>query len=356
MPQKRTADLWPHPTYRYAYVREYRGMACTVIHGGSPLSTGYQWKPASRTAAMKVLEDRLRVYQLGGLPLPVQKSAYTCGDLWLEFLRVRFPKLSTNKQAEYTRYFGRVPQGVLCTSTQMIREAVRKSIEESDYAQNSRNKVYMRIRTVFKFGIDEGMLTVNPIHRDMIPAYVHAIPNPYTEDEIKRIRTLSDNSKYKPFLLFLVGSGCRPIEALRLEWSHVLKDHCVVYSYKNGRRSARYRTIPFALCPEVIEALTMARKRATEGSVFGMQNYTKASEALNELLDGNGRGLYDIRKYTINRWKRQGMPEVVRHALAGHDEDIADVHYETDYTASELVSIASASTKRKSRSRATEAV
>lgn len=347
MPQKRPSNIWPHPTYRYAYVREYRGMACTVIHGGPPLSTGYQWKPGSRTGAMAILEDRLRTYQLGGLAqAPRPANIRSCGDLWIEFIRVRFPKLSKNKQDEYTRYFSRVPQNLPCTETHLIREAVRASIEESHYVQNSKNKVYQRLRTIFKFGIDEGWLTVNPIHRDMIPNYVHALPTPYTEEEIKKILTMKDTSKYKPFVLFLIGSACRPIEALRLDWSHVYEEHCVVHSYKNGQRSARYRTIPYKLCPEVVTALDMARERSTEGSVFGMNNYAKVSEAIDELLGGNGRGLYDIRKYTINKWKRQGMPEVVRHALAGHDESIADVHYETDYSASELVSIALGSTRK----------
>lgn len=78
-----------------------------------------------------------------------------------------------------------------------------------------------------------------------------------------------------------------------------------------------------------------------------MNNYAKASEAVNERLGGKGRGLYDIRKYAINKWKRAGIPEVVRHAIAGHDEDIADVHYETDYSASELVSMVLGSRSKK---------
>jgi integrase len=325
-------------------------MACTVIHGSAPLSTGLLWRPASKTAAMRILDERLQAHlRQSTAAAPTPAKAPTCGDLWLEFVRVRWPRLSRNKQAEYQRYFDLVPPALLCTDTAGIRTAVRKAVDASTYAPNTKNKVYVRIRTVFKFGIDEGYLTVNPIHRDMIPAFEHAIPTPYTHDEVMTVHKLSDASKYKPFLLFLIGSGCRPVEGLRLEWEHVYDDHCVVYSYKNGRRSARFRVIPFELCPLVREALALAKAQgsAPPGRVFRMQNYIKASQTFNELVGPSGRGLYDIRKYAINKWKREGWPEVVRHAVAGHDEEIAEVHYETDYTAAELVSITLASNSKK---------
>lgn len=322
-------------------------MACTVIHGSYPKSTGYKFVRSARTNVMKILEQRLQEHLgFAGFDSPGNR---TCKDLFEQFVIVRFPKVSPNARYAYKRYFTLIPSSLPVTATEKIRAALMKRVAESKYSSNTLNRLYTRIRTIFRFGIEQGWLTVNPVHKDMIPAAIAADPNPYTDKQIlDAIEKL--NGRAKAFVSFLNATGCRPIEATRLTWNDIHADHCIVWSAKGATNSAKRRVIPYSLCKGTLEAIEMAKGATWSNAelVFGTKTYVKASELLNEALGEDvGRGLYDIRKAVINRWKRLGWPEEVRHAIAGHEKGIAERHYESPFSASELASIVQASLPKK---------
>lgn len=326
-------------------------MACTVIHGSFPASTGLRWCAASKSKAMAILEQRLNEH-LHGQPT-VRTTTRTCADLFEQFVIVRYPKLDRYRQAEYSRYFSLVPARLAVTATEQIRKELLARTAELDYAQNTMNRLFTRIRTVFRFGIEQGWLQVNPVHKDMIPAALTAEPTPYKESEIEgAIAKLSGRSE--AFVMFLYATGCRPVEATRLQWADVHEDHCILWSLKGATSVRRRRVIPFELCPDAKLAIELARgqKWSSSEHVFGTATYVKTNQQFNEAVGREiGRGLYDIRKAAISRWMRLGWPEEVRHAIAGHDKSIAERHYESPYSAEELASIVQASKEQSGTKR-----
>lgn len=344
MPANRPSEIWEHPTYKYAYVREHRGSACTVIHGSYPKSTGYKFVRSARVNVMKILEQRLQEHLGFGTQFESPGSR-TCGSLFEQFVIVKYPKLERLRRLEYKRYFKFVPASLPVTDTEKIRTALMKRVSESTYSVNTLNRLYTRIRTVFRFGIEQGWLTVNPVHKDMIPTAVTADPTPYADEQIDAaLEKLTGRSK--AFVSFLNATGCRPIEATRLTWEDVHADHCIVWSSKGATTAIRRRVVPYSLCTGTLEAITMAKGAPWSSAerVFGTKTYVKAAEQFNAALgEGVARGLYDIRKAVINRWKRLGWPEEVRHAIAGHEKDVAERHYESPYSAVELARIVQAS-------------
>lgn len=336
MPNHRAEKRWDHPTYRYAYVREHRGMACTVIHGSYPLSTGLYWKSSSKARAMSILEERLRVF-LMGLPAPSVRRGSTCEEIFDAYLTARRERMSKNAVWEYTRYMTAFcPVGVDARNTHALRAEIMRRVKESTYAPNSKRQGLKRLRAVFEFGVSEGMITVNPVHRDMLPPEAPVQITPYTDAEIDALINGLDG-RPRLFVEFLASSGCRAVEAVRLQWPDVKSDHVVIDGKRNKRDAPKKRIVPFALCPELPDVLQRTRNSPLAGtvSVFGLNNYQSVARAMSRVLD-DARGFHDIRKWRINKWVRAGWPERVIEAVAGHDSDISKKHYRTPYTAAEL--------------------
>jgi len=353
MPTKRCEERWEHPIYKDCYVRNYRGKACTVIGGRPARSTGLKWTSASRAMAMQILEERREEFHRTGKtakPKPAlfhaQASAVrTCGELWDKFIEFRYPKLSPPMQRSYERYFTMIPPGTPCGDADAILGYIARGVTTRKYTKGTPHKAYVRCRTVFNFGIGRGYFSLNPIFPDEIPAEGEPEPTPYTQEQIDNVEFMTPG-KLQACAYFLIGCGCRPCEAIRLEPDDVFDDYCRVYSYKNQARTKRYRVIPFALCPLAKKAVDMALEEKyfeINGKVFGLNNYTNVRDAFNEAIGSEGRGLKDIRKFTINKWRSEGIPEEVRHAIAGHEKEIAEKHYETELPAAELVRLALAS-------------
>ena len=345
MPNHRTKERWEHATYKYAYVREHRGMACTVIHGSYPLSTGLFWKPSSRARAMAILEERLTMY-LHGIEKPRTNAPHTCEDVFRAFLLARQARMTKSAVWEYTRFMREFcPPRTLAASTAKIRDEVLKRVQASDYAHNTKRQGLKRLRAVFEFGIEQGMLSVNPVHRDMIPAEKVAAVQPYSDADIETALT-SMQGRSRAFVAFIAATGCRAVEAVRLTWSAVKDDHVIIDGKRSRSDTPALRIIPFALCPEVPEILQEARTAEwTTDRVFGLNNYTNMAERLRQALGDQGRGFHDIRKWRINTWVRKGWPEHVIEAIAGHDTAISKKHYRTPFTAAELARLVQDSDK-----------
>lgn len=338
MPNRRTKDRWEHPTYRYAYVRGHRGMACTVIHGSYPLSTGFVWKPASKPMAMRILDERLRVYL--GLTR-AHEAAMTCSELWSEFMNVRGSALKPERRALMERYFAWVPPNASVEDHRSILAAVRQRAASKVYKQNTLRMALMTIRIVFAWGIERGYLKVNPIPLDVVPAEVVTTPRTYTREQVESvIEAMHSRGHHNQslYMRFLLATAARPVEALRMTWSDVYDDHCILRSAKGSKRaSMRARVIPFALIPDAKVCIDAMRALAPQSErVFAMKSYRSVMRRFERLFGDGYLGLYPIRKLAINEWIRLRWPEEVRTAIAGHGREIADAHYAVPFTAAEL--------------------
>lgn len=344
MARPRTSKHWDHPTYRWAYVREYRGGAATVIRGGDPIQTGLKFVPAAKAEAIKILCQRVDEYRLREEGIIAKATALpegvmTVGALFEDFLTCAV-KMSDKRQKRIASEMGHTPLNELASNTKAITSYVLKSVAETGNDTNTQRFTLKAIRQVFRFGVERGHIRVNPIPLDVIPDEEVEDPTPYTLAQIRRIETLYDGGRLEAYLRFLIASRCRPIEACRVYPNDVYTDHCVVYSFKGRKKTKIRRVIPFALCPGAKEAIDMMRPPKGEkwvGPVFQWKNYQNVADKVRELLGDENLGLYGIRSWGINAWKRAGWPEDVRHAIAGHSKEIAEKHYESKWSASELV-------------------
>lgn len=318
-------------------------MACTVIHGGSPISTGYVWKAASRVPSMRILDERLRRF-LHGNTDTIPTGTMTCGELFSLFIATRKERLSPLLQAEYARFMAAfVPSGKRVTDTAGLRTAIAARVTASHYSHNSRRQGLKRVRAVFQFGIEQGALTVNPVHRDMVPVERVDPATPYTDEEVELLLANLDE-RPRLFVAFLASTGCRAVEAVRLTWDAVGSDAVTIDGKRTRRDVPKYRVVPFALVPELHGVLHTARLAQWDTvTVFGYRNYHSIARAMKTVTQ-DARGFHDLRKYAINRWVRLGWPETVIQAIAGHDRAVSEKHYRTPFTASELVSMAGTAT------------
>lgn len=340
MPRARTSKRWEHPTHRYAYVREYRGMACTVIRGGPPLSTGYIWKPSSRVPAMRILDQRLAVFE-GRIAEGPIGEAMTCGELFEQFAAVRFPRITKGQQYQFMRAAARfLHDGHRLDQTIKIRAYIVKRVAEFDGATSTLHGYLKRLRTLFAFAVDEGWMKANPVHRDMLPRVEAPDPHPYTDAEIDAI-TNALTGRAQLYVRLLALTGCRAGEITKLTWADVREDHIVIDGKRTRKDVPNKRIIPYELAPGLRELLSEVRALGHAPEVLGLKFYYHMQTYVRQACARLGieyRGLHAIRAWRVNQWaKVDRWPEEVLTAIAGHDTTISKKHYRTPLTAAELV-------------------
>lgn len=340
MPRARTSKRWEHPTFRYAYVREYRGMACTVIRGSAPLSTGHVWKPSSRVPAMRILEQRLAVYEGRVTEAPGGESM-TVAQLFEQFATIRFPRVTQSQRYQFIRAAQRfLHDGHRLDQTIKIRAYIAKRVAEFDGATSTLHGYLKRLRTMFAFAVDEGWMKANPVHRDMLPRVEAPDPHPYTDAEIDAI-TNALSGRAQLYVRLLALTGCRAGELTKLTWADVRADHIVIDGKRTRKDVPNKRIIPYELAPGLRELLSEARALGYEPAVLGLKTYYQMQAHVRDACASTGveyRGLHAIRAWRVNRWaKVDRWPEEVLTAIAGHDTTISKKHYRTALTAGELV-------------------
>lgn len=349
MARRRHDKRWDHPVYRYAFVREHRGMACTVIHGSDPVSTGYRWTPASKAHAMRVLEERLRQHQQG--PTMVPTKAGTCHSLLVMYAQARFAALTSRRARYVVKCFNAlVPPNLVLTDHHAIRDAIAVRLAALEYAQNTKRTMMKAVRSVFQFGVAEGLLRANPVHTSMVPPEPVVTPDPYTDEDVFMIIGNVPSGRPRLFVRFLAATGCRAGEAITLRWDMVHGDHVVIDGKRSRRDVPAMRILPYPLMPDLKPVLEDARGLKHPDTVFGLASYYQMQQHVRDACSRTGteyRGLHAIRAWRIDRWaKVDRYPEEVITALAGHTEQVSRKHYRTPHTAAELVGLASDSRAR----------
>jgi len=335
MPQARPTQRWEHATYRYAYVREYRGMACTVIHGSHPISTGYIWKPSSRAMAMRVLQERLDTY-LGIRIAPAREAPrLTCGvliDRWAEVRSMRMGTAYIEERAGIARRI--VPVDTDATDAHGIRAHVLALPYVAGLNPNTRAQYLGIVRSVFDWGISEGLCTINPVTKDMAARPPAKGAMPHTAAEIEAI-IAAIAPEHRRYYRLLATSGMREIEAVQLRWEDVYDTHVVVRGKRSNGREM-WRDIPYALMPGLREVLT---PRESKGRVFPF-SYSSYLRLYHNAVTATGvrrLKLHAFRQYVATELSKRGLPEQVQTAIMGHTTAVGKAHYREQLGWSDLV-------------------
>ena len=165
-------------------------------------------------------------------PLEGLDQDLTISDLWdkyIEYKRYSLKPRTLDKLAVLEKHIKRCPYQSLDDS-----HKIRVSLLQQ--TTNSQAKdVLMYLSSTCKWGIEQNLISRNPfegMYREL-PKHNwqdNSNPNAFTESEKQKIiqafRRLKPSKgigyrHYAPFVEFLFLTGCRPSEAIGLEWKHI---------------------------------------------------------------------------------------------------------------------------------------
>ncbi|MEM9121505.1 MAG: site-specific integrase [Cyanobacteria bacterium P01_F01_bin.56] len=176
--------------------------------------------------------DRYRVAKPKGTKRETQKPT-TIYAVWTAYLEERreVVKASTYyKQIKPIHNYLTRFDAIKVDDSNLLIGAINR--DKSPYM---RKRIFTRLSAAFKWGISMGLCDENPFDGLSTAIKVSKSKSkkdidPFTIDERNRITRhfYGEKPGYAPFVEFLFLTGCRPSEAIALEWDNVF-DHCIVF-------------------------------------------------------------------------------------------------------------------------------
>ena len=170
------------------------------------------------------------------------KITPTLDELWAKFIEYKRPQCSPNTMKYmynvYSGYLAKLPTVNLAQASE-IRDYILKTIP-LDSGKRFITRLSACCRWAMKSGMifedpfngmaleiklpksskSEGINDINPFTLEERDAIIHAIET----DRFCPVKSGFKHSRYAPLIKFLFATGCRPSEAISLQWKHVSKD------------------------------------------------------------------------------------------------------------------------------------
>jgi integrase len=268
-------------------------------------------------------------------------------DLWQKYLDDIRPTRSQTTMGrqfrDYTRQLERCPFGIE-QPTRIRAWAIQ------NLTPGSARRLMMALNAFGKWGVTNGHIAENPFEGLSVKKAKNSggvEPNPFTADERDLVLgAIANNPQwcyYSRFFTFLFYTGCRPSEAIALEWPHVTRDKNTLtfqqsatpdeqgrVRIKTGLKTQRKRTIK--LNEKVKEALG----DRGEGLVFpalrgGIIDVGNISQRLwRPALVAAGvehRNMYQTRHTFATLALKSGMGAQDVAALIGNSPEVVYKHY-----------------------------
>lgn len=153
-------------------------------------------------------------------------------DRYIDYKRQSLKPTTLDKLAVLEKHIKRCPY-------QALDEGMKIRISLLQQTTNSQAKdVLMYLSAACKWGMKRGLVTFNPFEGmyNELPKHKwqdNSQPNAFSEEEKQKIIHSFRNHKpakgigyshYAPFVEFLFLTGCRPSEAIGLQWQHITPD------------------------------------------------------------------------------------------------------------------------------------
>lgn len=213
--------------------------------------------------------------------------------LWKQFVEHKSktccPNTMKTQYQAWTNHLGRIPHHDLLDTKPVL------SYCQANLSADAYKRLVVHLSACCNWAIKRGLIKTNPF-KD-IPSDIKLAKNedewnikPFTLDErnaiLEAVRDNKFKSKYSaynhnhyyPFLWFLFHTGCRPSEAIGLEWQHITDNYRfirfeqVVIKHRNGvevqptLKTQAKRTFPSN--PEMVAMLQTQNSQATSSIVF----------------------------------------------------------------------------------------
>lgn len=155
------------------------------------------------------------------------KPAYDLGELWEKYSEFKKPQVSPSTYAkDFTKHRNHISK----LPTKSLEDAVTiRDYLVHNLSADAARRVLTQIKACCDWAIDANLIEVNPFSRMTIKVpkglSEEADVNPFTKEERDLIiQTFAKSryySHYTPYVRFLFFTGCRPSEAIGLQWQHI---------------------------------------------------------------------------------------------------------------------------------------
>jgi integrase len=274
--------------------------------------------------------------------------------LFEDYTQFKSKTLKSNSMIDYNRIKNKLVKCPykLVKDTVSIMEWLVKDHQGS--STSSVEKQHKLINACCKWGVASGKLQSNPFEglRKLIPTTKHSSTkeenNPFTEQERKLIIEAFRNheyySHYTPLVDFLFTAGCRPEEALALQWKHI-KGNAVTFCQKltakgeieAGTKTQSKRSITIndqlkatleAIKPEVNNG-DLFVFTSKNGKLIDWHNFSNRAwrKILESLPDIEYRNPYQMRHTAITIMIRNGADTTVVGRWVGNSPNIIAKRY-----------------------------
>jgi len=274
--------------------------------------------------------------KLAKAELLVVDEAKTCQQLWDAFLKFKAMEVKPNTLQSYRDSMGRFYEMFLPTMliTSITPEHLLewKTSMQDDYAESSITTYVSKLKSVFKWAVDQDWLTKNPANNLSRGGSRNREHDRFiTMEEYTRLLDACPNQEWRTILALARIGGLRcPSELRQLRWKDISQNRFTVHSPKTERHAGQDIRI-VRLFDELREELDKHDK-TTEFVVQGLQGTSWALYAtFQEISERAGLGII---KYPFRNMRRSRANEVLRkwgeameRMWIGHSWDVMEKHY-----------------------------
>lgn len=175
-------------------------------------------------------------------PIITPSKNPSLAQLWEKFIEYKRPQCSPNTMyyvyGHFTKYLDKLPTHDLSRATE-IRDYALKT-----FPMESCKRFIVRLNACCDWAMKSGMISENPF-AGMASEIKPPLSQKHSEDEDiypfssserdSILQAISENtycnkhsgykhSYYRPYVFFLFNTGCRPSEAIALQWKHISTD------------------------------------------------------------------------------------------------------------------------------------
>lgn len=193
---------------------------------------------------------------------PIPTPERSLDDLWEHYTEFKKPQVSPSTfkldYRKYRNHIANLPTQSLDNALQIRDHLVAK------LSPNAAKRTLTNISACCNWAVDSGLVTVNPFagmaEKVKLPKseYEESDINPFSSKERDVIIEAFENSKYyayyAPYVKFGFFTGCRPSEAIALQWKHI-DDRFITFEQavvaggkglvlKDGLKTQRKRKFP----------------------------------------------------------------------------------------------------------------
>jgi integrase len=249
-------------------------------------------------------------------------------------------------------------------SSQLVKDDVEEFVtwyRTTNLEPQIQRERLVRITSAWDWAIAEKLVEANPWQgaAKLIKVPPKPQPKPFTQTEVAAIlKAFGQNqyySYYAPYVEFLVSTGCRPSEAIGLQWKHIADDLSSVWigstltrGERKGTKTGRERTL---VLTHRLQGLLRSIKRANakpDDLVFKTPNGNPIRDqdfcrrAWKTILAELGipyRKPYYLRATFVSHALEVGVSPVTIAAMTGHSVQVLYEHYAASIKAPQLPDI-----------------